>query len=393
MKDFKIRPWPLCDCHILPRTAAGGVYDFSSANFVRDLVGLESGDDLDDRDPATTCATSDEEESDAGDAQGYRTADRVALLSVSLLPDSRGSMDHPTICPMADVPTAESASGTLLHSHAVSITSVAAAEDGDIISALVEPVKDGPNRLVVVKVSNYRCADTGKMDSFKFAAAQNEYNMFQRFPDAMQHKNLVQVVGMSKTPGSILLLSEFCDGGDLQQLLGSHVASAEPISLEGRSAAGAATTKQEVGQLLQGSTAPDAAAASSPAKPKCLGMSEAQVVRIASDMLQGLASMHRAGITHGDIKPANVFISLVQQQPAAVIAAITIDRDFAAPSNDSDKPPSSNIEVNAEISLKPVPGDHGCVSRLGDMVFKLGDYGTTREKGRDNLHYFVPGFG
>ena len=71
-------------------------------------------------------------------------------------------------------------------------------------------------------------------------------------------------------------------------------------------------------------------------------LSEDQVKEIALDVVAGLHALHSQGLIHGDIKPSNVFISQRKD---------------------------------------------------GKDSYLIGDYGSMREEGTENLSYFSPGWG
>ncbi|KAF5835510.1 kinase-like domain-containing protein [Dunaliella salina] len=291
-------------------------------------------------------------------------------------------------------------------------------------------------------------------------------------------RNLVQMLGCARDGESLTLLSEFSEGGDLQQLL-----KKEQDTRRGGKAQGKLQAAAGAGGVLLGTPQVHAGLD---------GLNEQQLLHIARDLLAGLAALQRGGLTHGDIKPSNCFVSYTEESPcdalelgpapaapsplAMQIPATdkptnllgnTASRTAAAPSEiaapvgpqphslalleSCSSAPSTlastgtfSIDSSTEeedieaMVLQPpnVPlGSAGAVpvSELGSapayglaaakqpmsllafapsstnsglllpkkpklrrrksMVFKLGDYGTLREKGRQHLHYFVSGFG
>lgn len=51
------------------------------------------------------------------------------------------------------------------------------------------------------------------------------------------------------------------------------------------------------------------------------------------------------------------------------------------------------VQSFLEQRLKPIQMKSKTSLMTQDPLFKIGDYGTLRERGRKHLHYFVSGFG
>ncbi|KAJ9520806.1 hypothetical protein QJQ45_013985 [Haematococcus lacustris] len=241
------------------------------------------------------------------------------------------------------------------------------------------------SQFVVCKISKYREQAGGAMDSYKYAAATNEWQTFQKHAAQLQHRNLVQLLGYAKTSTTISIVSEFCAGGDLQMVLDSscpatpgtqaqpkrtvHVTgtrdavelqqqqssnsngsggtrrssssscSSRSVALNsnilamktstlGSSSSGGSEAcdgnvrvvpsnnltalPEGCSQSTRGDPSSSVASVTSTGLPgpRCGAMIESQVWCVAQDVLSGLAAMHHVGLTHGDVKPANIFLTL-----------------------------------------------------------------------------------
>eukprot|EP00798_Chlamydomonas_sp_ICE-L_P030894 gene30894-35943_t len=137
---------------------------------------------------------------------------------------------------------------------------------------------DLPWQVMVEKQSIYKpefeegsSSQPGSMDTFKYCAALNEYETWTKHRLRLQlSPNIVKMFGMHKSKTHISLFSEYCSGGDVQTLLGSHVA-----------------------KLALGGPALGALSAESG------GMTEEEVCEIARDVLHGLDAMHQGGLIYG----------------------------------------------------------------------------------------------
>lgn len=167
------------------------------------------------------------------------------------------------------------ATATLLRQAAVPHATEQEEEPGyrtaDQVSVVCVPstTLNGRWKVMVQKSSIYNSEEDG-MDSFKYAASLNEWETWSRHHQHLQGcSHLVQLLGFRKRRDTIQIFSEYCQGGDLQELLrGRHT-----------------------------------------------GLDEAHVRHIALDILTGLGTLHSNGLVYGDLKPSNVFIGGSEQQP------------------------------------------------------------------------------
>mmetsp|Transcript_35547 Transcript_35547/g.78884 ORF Transcript_35547/g.78884 Transcript_35547/m.78884 type:complete len:493 (+) Transcript_35547:336-1814(+) len=127
--------------------------------------------------------------------------------------------------------------------------------------------KSGRFKLMVEKQSVFNTKEEG-MDTFKYAAALNEWETYSQNRDALRSSpNLVRLHGFTKKKDVIHIYSEYCAGGDLQGLLAAHQIASPGV-----------------------------------------GMTDQVVQQVALDVLTGLDALHSVGLVHGDVKPANVFL-------------------------------------------------------------------------------------
>ena len=101
--------------------------------------------------------------------------------------------------------------------------------------------------------------------------------------------------------------------------------------------------------------------------PGGLGVGEALALRIGRDVLTGLHTLHSNGLVYGDMKVGVVFFLTPFLSPLTFLTPFLSLPPCKQP---------SNVFIGGSESRPE---------------YKIGDYGTMREAGRQHLHYFVGG--
>ncbi len=139
-----------------------------------------------------------------------------------------------------------------------------------------------PVALKVFSPESYTSADAYDEDMGRVAAVAKQAAM-------VQHENLVYVYDFESLSGVRVMAMEWVDGSDLRELL-------TPETLQ---------RTQERLDPDHWSYVNDVVIAAGPVQPRLKPGVAIQVVR---DCLAALAALHRDGIVHGDLKPANIML-------------------------------------------------------------------------------------
>jgi serine/threonine protein kinase len=190
--------------------------------------------------------------------------------------------------------------------------------------------------LMVEKRSIYRQERKGAVDALKKGSLHNEWDVWKKHQAQIDTSNLVKLFGLTDEDSpdgssSARLYSEHCSGGDVDSSMLGNASCRLPddSSIVNRAKASQHPRSSLAGQEEGGALA-------------FCGLCEEQVKEIALDVVVGLNALHQIGLIHGDIKPSNIFINQSREQ--------------------------------------------------GKDSYLIGDYGSLREVGTQNLSYFSAGF-
>lgn len=139
-----------------------------------------------------------------------------------------------------------------------------------------------PVALKVFSPEQFRTAEAYAADMARIAAVAARVA-------AVQHENLVAVHHFSEHRGVRVMRMEWVDGLDLRQVLTQE-------TLE-------KTRSRLIPEHLR--FVDDVVLTSGPAQPR---LKPGVAIQVLRDCLAALAALHREGVTHGDLKPANVML-------------------------------------------------------------------------------------